>query len=189
MLKKFLLGITNEGNLVFTNVEYNDDIYEYFSVTFNEVEPFEYNKDIIEDMIEDRINYDYSKEELYDLYEKYDCDCSPSKLLDNILEYNSEEELIDMFYDTSLYSETYRIGDSEIYFESIGGGQHDTRDDLDILPHGQEFTDFIFEIWDNYHLKALDNKKKIEIFNKIDEKLKDFDEELYIQDYLEEVFL
>lgn len=186
MKREFLLGITGENSLVFAEVEYSDNASNpHFSVCFREVEPFKLDMDKIKNNIEDMLEYEYTKEDLYVLCERYDC--SPSQLLNEYMENHNDEDLIDMVYDTSLYTEQYQVQGDLIYFQSLSSGQHDTRDYLKVYPHGEGFADFIFAIWDKYHLKELSEKQQKEIFNTIDSILiiDNLNEESYIQNWLE----
>ena len=186
--RNVLLGATTEGTLVFANIKvggtregYND----YFSASFSEVRPFLATYDYLRERAE---NYLYcgDKEFLYDMCERFDC--RPSDLVDELVgeaNYLGIEALVDV----SLYTKSYRIGDYEddIYFESEGGGQNDTRDIL--VPIDSEFSEWLHSLWDTSHLEKLTEEEYGNIIIKVSKyegELEDIGEHEWIKDWLME---
>ena len=146
-----LLGGTEEGTLVFADIHVGGEHRDYFSVSFSEVSPFLATDEFLRERAEGYID-SMDKEFLYDMCERFDC--KPSKLVDELVgeaNYIGIESLVDIF----LYPESFSIGDYEddVYFESDGCGQHDTRDSL--VPIDSEFSEWLHSLWDTYHLEKL----------------------------------
>lgn len=150
--RKVLLGATKEGTLVFADIHVGGEGYRnYFSASFSEVRPFLATNEFLEERAESYIDCG-DKEFLYDLCERFDC--KPSDLVDELVKqiyWGGIESLVDI----SLYPESFSIGgyEDDIYFESDGCGQCDTRDRL--IPIDPEFSEWLHSLWDTYHLQKL----------------------------------
>lgn len=162
MKRKVLLGKTTENTIVFAEISNTN----YFSVSFNEVAPVvateEYLKERLESMLEC-----YSKEDLYNKCEFYDC--KPSELLEKIYEDNINSCYgVEGILDISLYPESYNVYgvNDDIYFESVSGGQVDIRDRL--IPIEKTTVDYIFNAWDKYHLKTIPENILITLIELLD---------------------
>ena len=151
MREKFLLGATVDNELVFCEFEIRTlHGYQTFSASFDTVRPFNGENFDLEGYFEGWID-GFGKDELYDMCERFDC--RPSEL---------HKELADECYDIrdamdcSLYPECYDVNGESWYFESCSCGQHDTRDEMDETID-EEAYDLLHELWDNYHLKKIDD--------------------------------
>jgi len=160
---EFVMGSTIHNTIIIAEI----NIRNHFSISFNEVLPFE--------MTEER-----------DLEQK-------ESFLENFEEEERQEIEEQIYYlgyegyfDISLYSNNFNFPELEndIYFESIGCGQGDHRKDLiysinsiDKNTDTKDINTKIFDLWDRLHLKemeSLSESDKQEINNLI-EKIKTFD--------------
>ena len=185
---ELILGETSEGNLVFADLSLRtspDRETITVAVGFNEVSPFEANYDVLEysaeSMLEDMDDYD-----TLNLLEGYDC--APSQLLDYFMDGQMFSYGIEGLMDISLYPQSYSLEEFEddIYFESVGCGQMDPREDIELID--QEVADIIFYLWDEYHLEKLtgEDKERIgELFKSVGEYYENFDEHEWVQNWLE----
>jgi len=183
--EKVLLGATKEGTLVFADIHVGGEHRNYFSASFSEVRPFLATNEFLRERAENYID-GADREFLYGLCERFDC--KPSDLVDELVDeanYLGIEELVDI----SLYPESYSIDgyEDDVYFESEGCGQNDTRDRL--IPIDPEFSEWLHSLWDIYHLQKLsqeeyDNIKRV--VNKYLDKLEEIGEYEWIKNWLEE---
>ena len=113
------------------------------------------------------------------LWEQCDVyNCKPSELASHMA-YNCDVmEIIDC----SLYPEYYDIDGHNWYFESVGCGQHDTRDEIEEVIDIDAYNK-LHELWDNYHLNTVDNSV-IEQVEKLAESFAKVNEEEWIIDYI-----
>ena len=191
MRNKFLLGATVNNELVFGEFElkhpsyyskekggYTDKEVLEFSASFNTVMPFKAEDYDLEGYYEGWID-GMDKEYLYDLCERFDC--RPSELPKSLADecYDVRDAL-----DCSLYPEEIIVDGESWCFESCSFGQHDTRKD-----GMEEYTDLeaynlLHKLWDNYHLKKVDESiiKQVE---KLIDMLSKINEEEWIVDYIE----
>lgn len=177
-----LLGATKEGTLVFADIHVGGEHRNYFSVSFSEVRPFLATNEFLRERAESYID-GMDKEFLYDLCERFDC--KPSDLVDELVgeaNYIGIEALVDI----SLYPESYSIDgyEDDVYFESDGCGQCDTRDIL--IPIDPEFSEWLHSLWDTYHLQKLTPEEYGNISEVINRYLDTVDEDKWIQKWLEE---
>jgi len=181
MKREILLGATEDGTIVFANVEIREGNGERIvSASFDEVRPFLATYEFLRERAENYID-GVDKEFLYDLCERFDC--KPSELADELVD-EANYIGIELLVDISLYPESYSIegyGD-EIYFESESCGQHDTRDIL--IPIDPEFSEWLHSLWDTYHLKQLPEEEYGNIEDKVEEYLGTFDESEWIEKWL-----
>lgn len=170
MDKEFLIGTTENDELIFCNVRLKDN--NEFSASFSTVTPSILEEELITSNIEmfvDNIDSDYFLE----LLKKYDC--KPSDLVETL--YEDSYNVIEDFFDNSLYPEVFNFGETEVFFESCGCGQHDTRGVVKDIFIDKEFFDYIHHLWDTNHLKVV---------SEIDmEKLKSYLETSLIEDEYE----
>lgn len=180
MRRKFLLGATRNREIVFGEIELrNRNGKIEFSASFDAVIPFMYDEDYLRDRLENSLD-DYDKSDLYDLCNEYDC--SPSNLAEEMF-YNSDlEDIIDI----SLYPNNIEIYGKEWYFESSGCGQYDTREEMEFYVN-EKLYNRIMELWDEYHLKEVD-EYIVEEVNSILSDICKVDEEEWIADYIKNNF-
>ena len=183
MKRKILLGATEDGTIVFTNVEIRERNGErIFSVSFDEVRPVvvteEYMRERVAEMLEG-----INKDDLFSMLEDYDC--RPSELVDYFMHDQLENFGVEGIIDISLYPESFSVDDyeDEIYFESVSCGQNDTRDIL--IPIYPEFSEWLHSLWESYHLQQLPEEYgNIEMrIREYEEKVGDIEE--WIQNWLE----
>lgn len=102
-----------------------------------------------------------------------------------IRDWNYKNEFIAAFTTSRIVKRANKIIYNEDY---MGGGQHDTRDEL-LYAIDKELYDDIHYLWDNYHKKQLDDKG-FELYNSIIERASKIDEggeiEKFIKEYLDE---
>lgn len=180
--KKVLLGATKEGTLVFADIHVGGEHRNYFSVSFSEVRPFLATNEFLRERAEDYLE-GCDKESLYDMCEIFNC--KPSDLVDELVgetNYMGIWSLVDI----SLYPESYLIDgyEDEVYFESYGCGQHDTREYL--IPIDPEFSEWLHSLWDSYHLQQLTEKEYGNISRVIEEYLGTIEENEWIKEWLME---
>ena len=149
---RVMLGATKNNTLVFADIGFKN----HFSVSFSEVEPIAVDEDYQRNRISDLVEYELSDEVVLEMIRKYDC--RPSELVDELL---ARCDIIEEIIDISLYPESFDgiVKGKTIYFESIACGQHDTREYL--IPIDKKFTDWLFDMWNKYHLKEDYPKEQI----------------------------
>ena len=184
--RNVLLGATKEGTLVFADIHVGGEgSRNFLSVSFSEVRPFLATNEFLRERAENYIDCG-DKEFLYDMCEGFDC--KPSDLVDELVgeaNYIGIEALVDI----SLYPESFSIDgyEDDIYFESDGCGQHDTRDTL--IPVDSEFSEWLHSLWDTYHLQQLTEEEygnvKEVIYRYLD-KLEEIGESAWIEKWLME---
>lgn len=178
-----LMGATENWTLVFADIEVRTcNGYPEFSVSFNEVIPFKLTDEVMEEYIE---NFVESIDDSYKVYLLEQHDCSPSELVNELLSENKIHGYIEDYIDISLYPESYSIEglDGDIYFESESCGQHDTRDYL--IPIDKDFSDWLHEMWDKYHLKEVDERFIDTLKSNLEVYKNSFDERDWVQSWLE----
>ncbi len=183
MKKKILLGATEDGTIVFANVEIRERNGE-FSASFDEVRPVEVTDEYLRERVEVMLEC-MSKDELLNMLEDYDC--RPSELVDYFMRDQLWNYGVEGILDISLYPESFSIEgyDDEIYFESESCGQHDTREYL--IPINKEFSEWLHSLWDTYHLCSLTDEEVDNVIKRI----KEYEDEVgdieeWIQNWLEE---
>lgn len=180
--RKVLLGGTEEGTLVFADIHVGGEHRNYFSVSFSEVKPFLVTYEFLEERVKDYID-GCDKESLYDMCERFDC--KPSDLVDELVrEVNSIG--IEVLVDISLYPESFSIEgySGDVYFESWGCGQHDTREYL--IPINKEFSEWLHSLWDTYHICRLTKEEYGNIERVVREYIDSLDEHEWIKEWLME---
>ena len=180
--RKVLLGGTEEGTLVFADINVGGEHRDHFSASFSEVRPFLATDEFLKVRAEDYI-YGMDKESLYDMCERFDC--KPSELVYELVgeaNYIGIESLVDI----SLYPESFSIDgyNDDVYFESYGCGQHDTRDIL--VPINSEFSEWLHSLWDTYHLQKLTEEEYGNIKAKVEEYLDTIEEYEWVKEWLME---
>lgn len=190
MRKKYLLGATVNNELVFGEFElkhpsywskekgsYIDESVLEFSASFDSVRPFKEEDYDLEEYYEEYL-YGADKEYLYDLCEQYDC--SPSELPKNLADncYDVRDAL-----DCSLYPEEITVDGKSWYFESGSCGQYDSREDGMEVYVNEEAYNLLHTLWDNYHLKKVD-EEVIKQVEKVVDMLSSVDEEEWIINYI-----
>lgn len=161
--RKVLLGATKYNTLIFANVEIRENAEgNVLSISFDEVRPFIASESYLKEVLEEYVDYldDTSKLSLLESF-----DCKPSELVEEMYWNLYVEEYIDI----SLFPESFMVEgcNNEIYFESVACGQIDCRNEL--IPINPEFSKWLFNLWDKYHLKNIDtiqvDKIKAEILS------------------------
>ena len=180
MAYKYLLGATKDNEIVFTEFGITKlNGYPEFTACFDTVRPF--TADSLEEPIdyyEQLLQDCYSDADKYKMCERYDC--SPSELAENMADDNGTDPM-DM-RDCSFYPVCLNVDGTEWYFESASGGQHDTRNEMEIYTDKDAY-DQIHLLWDKYHLKAVD-KIIIEYVAILQNALSNIDTEKWISNYI-----
>lgn len=180
MRKEYLLGATVNNELVFGEFELRDrKEYTEFSASFSTVIPFNAENYDLEEYYEGWID-GMDKEYLYDLCVRFDCKPSelPSELTDEC--YDVRDAL-----DCSLYPEEIIVDGESWCFESSSCGQHDTRKDGMEVYVNEEAYNLLHTLWDNYHLKKVDEEVIKQVESLVD-MLSSVDEEEWIINYIKE---
>lgn len=196
MSRKILLGATNDREIVFGEFEvrnprfwskdkgnYTDESMEEFSASFDTVMPF--TEDDLEDAneyYEQLLDDCYDDAEKYKLCESYDC--APSELAEHFTADHGTDP--QEMRDCSLYPNVIDVDGVDYYFESMGYGQCDTREQMDEYVNKEAY-DLLHELWDKYHLKAID-EDGLKKMQRVAELLEDVDEEEWIADYIRRNF-
>jgi len=185
MKRKILLGATEDGTIVFANVEIRERNGErIFSASFDEVRPVEVTDEYLRERAEGMLDCMDVLSTL-EMLEAYDC--RPSELVDYYMRDQLQNYGVEGILDVSLYPESFSVEgyDDEIYFESEACGQHDTREYL--IPINKEFSEWLHSFWDTYHLQQLTDDEVDNVIKKI----KEYEDEVgdieeWIQNWLEE---
>lgn len=155
MSKKYLLGINNDDDIVFAEFGITTrNGYNEFTASFDTVEPFEVEESDGVEYMERLIDDCYDDGDKYRLCVRYDC--TPSELPQAL----AEEEYIQTNADEkdcSLYDNRIYVDGIEYAFESVGGGQHDIRDEGMKEYTNKKAIEELLNLWDNYHLKKVDD--------------------------------
>ena len=176
MRRKFLLGATKNNEVVFGEVEIRDRNGKLeFSASFNTVYPFEYDETYLMGRLLNQLD-SYDDSYLYNLCKIYDC--KPNDLAENVWADSYIEDIIDI----SLYPDSIEVDGNEWYFESSSCGQHDTREEMEFYVN-ETLYNRIMELWDEYHLKEINNSI-VEEVNSILNELEQVDEEDWIKNYI-----
>ncbi len=173
-----LLGATKKKELVFAKFGITKrNSYPEFTACFNTVLPFNSDNFDIESYYECWID-GQDKSYLYDLCEQYDC--APSALAENLAGecYDVRDVL-----DCSSYPAIIKVNGENWCFESMSGGQHDTRDEMEEIINPAAYNE-LHELWDKFHLCKVgeDTVKQVE---KLIEAFSNVDEKTWIVDYIE----
>ena len=174
----YLIGATKNHELVFASFgtrQRNDETFE-FSASFDTVMPF--RKDAIDltacyEPIVDEMDKDW----IWDKCDEYDC--KPSEPAQTMADYCDD---ITEIVDCSLYPECYNVDGDDWYFESMCCGQHDTRDEIEETTCADAYNK-LHELWDKYHLKAVDVSIVMQA-NELADAFAKVDEEEWITDYI-----
>ena len=145
MRHKILVGITNDNNLYFLELEKATAHNGYFSMSSETVIPLE---------LEEAKNQSY--ESLKSLVEEETRDIKDLYLrdIDEIV-----QEIIDtdgnlQGLDTSLFPEDVEVNGETYIFESGSCGQHEEREFKKMFIDDKAFSEFM-KLWKQYHLKEL----------------------------------
>ena len=181
---RYLLGATEDREIVFGEFGIiTRNGYPEFTASFNIVSPFtaddledgaEYYQHLLDDC--------YSDEDKYRMCEEYNC--RPSELAEHLADENGTDPQ-DM-RDCSLYPEIIDVDGTDWYFDSVGCGQHDTRDEMAVYTN-QDAYNMLHTLWDKYHLKEVD-VGVMQTVDQLDAQLTDVDEIDWIANYIRENF-
>ena len=184
---QLLLGATTDGNLVFADISLNKAGRKpgLFTVSFDEVSPIAVSDEYLEERASNLLE-ELDGEYKWDLLEEYDC--KPSELLGEFLHNTLQSDGVEGLIDISLYPNDFRIVgvEDDIFFESMGCGQHDTRKEL--IPIDAEFSEWLHSLWDTYHLTCFTEEEVAnvsKIINDYDTKVNEFE---WIEKWLTENF-
>jgi len=186
-VEKVFLGITEDNNIVLVDFGVRAQGFSIngggtFSVSFDVVRPFEYNSDTALEILEERVDYWDSCEVVGILK---DNDIKYSELAGYVF----ERDGIEAVYDTSLYPESFDINDKEIYFESVSGGQSDVRGEMHRSVLSKDETAELFEMWDTYHLRRVEDipKEDLETIKDLVSKLDKVETDIMVEVFCEEL--
>lgn len=88
--------------------------------------------------------------------------------------------------DCSLYPNIINVDDEDYIFVSSSCGQHDTRDEVEEFVDKKLYDD-IHELWDNYHLKNIeDNEEAMNLYKSVLDRMKEIDEEYVIVNHIKQ---
>lgn len=184
MKAKVLLGATVDKEIVFGEFEITHrNGYAEFTASFDTVRPFRESDVNLEDYFEDYADPRIMGAEwVVDRCNEYDCAPKdlPKALADDC------DDVRDAL-DCSLFPECYEIRNKygvreNWYFESGSCGQHDTREEMEMYVDKAAY-DELHELWDEYHLKKVDEKELMEKCERIESKL-NVDWEEWITEYI-----
>lgn len=176
----FLLGATKNKDILFAEFETTTrNGYKEFSVSFIEVIPFNGDDFDLEEYYEDWID-SFDKADLYDLCERNWC--APQELPKVLA-----EDCVDVrdAMDCGLYPEVVEVEGVHYYFESSRCGQYDSREKGMDRYVNKEAYDLLHELWDEYHLKEIDEEGK-EKMKKVIKLLEEVNEKDWIANYIQE---
>ncbi len=191
---KVLLGANRNWELVFGEFSlshprycskekgcYTDESVLDFSASFDVVRPFNSDDYDLEDYFEEW-QEGLDKEYLYDQCVRFNC--KPSELAKELA--NECYDIRDAL-DCSLYPECYEVDGESWYFESVGCGQYDSRKDGMEVYTNKNVYDKLHKLWDEYHLKRMDNDIVVQVENlaKMCEDIQEHEEE-WIVNYIRE---
>ena len=182
MRHTFLLGTTEDNEIAFGEFEIRDrNGHREFSASFNTVKPFDGQDFDLEDYVDDSYSRGNLGDSAYlDLLETYDC--SPSELTENVIsDYGQDPR---EYLDCSVYPEWYSINNHDWYFETIGCGQQDLRNKMNLYTN-EEAVKKLFELWDLYHLGPVSANTETEIENLV-EQFSKIDEIAWITNFIKE---
>ena len=150
MRKKFLIGINENKEIIFGEVEITTrNGYKEFTASFESVVPFENEESNGVEYYESLLEDCYSAEDKYNLCERYDC--KPSELAETMAEEEGVETLADE-RDCSLYSNRIYVNGTEYAFESCSCGQYDFLENSDIVQYTNEkAVKKIYDFWKEKH--------------------------------------
>ena len=148
-----ILGINKNKEIVFGEFEVREN--NVFVANFFSVAPFEVEESNGIEHMKELLKYCYDDEDLYKLCKQFDC--RPSELAKQMtiaegITTNADEK------DCSLFTDRICIDETEYAFESIACGQYDFRKEGMLEYVNREVTEKLMNIWDNYHLKKIDNE-------------------------------
>lgn len=146
---RIFAGIFNETEVSFIDIKTTD----YFSVCADTSYIQVLDREEAEERVADRIQYD-SEEKLRQL--EYH-DCKPSELLKVMVEDSSDQEIVEAYYDNSLYCNTWENKDDQlVFFNSSSCGQSElNKEEITKWYISEELFDKINSMWKKYHLKDI----------------------------------
>ena len=189
---KKIIGFTVDNEIIVAEVSFErvgSNKEPYFSACFDlskivkaddTIRDYEYMHDYFED-----VRYSYDPETILNLCDKYDC--PPADLADLMTDEAINDDNIGMeTLDCSLYPELIEVDGKDYIFISTSCGQHDTRDEVEEFVDKKLYDD-IHELWDNYHLKNIeDNEEAMNLYKSVLDRMGEIDEEEVIVDYIKE---
>jgi len=201
--KEIFLGITNEGEVAFANIEFRHPVfYENgrknikenkieFTVSFNTSNIFnkteyinsgKYEQDII-DFVDD-----LSKEEKYNLCENFNC--TPENLADEYFQMIEQSGGLGYFLDNSSFPEEYTVNNNDYIFVSSAAGQIDLRETGMKINLDEDLYNKINNYWDKYHLKEIPENEAQSLINSIEKsinggKVIDLNNSQKLEDFIE----
>lgn len=181
----FPVGVTCEG-IVTAEFNVTDD---HFSLCTDVHYPFVFDASREADDIRDHLESCFGKEDMVKFAEAngfdrteffpdeddedgeyFDTDLVTDDMYEGAIDYldnrfrNNDDELFEFQHDCSCAHGAQVTIDGNTYdFESICGGQHDPRKDEPFYPYDKQLVDFIYKLWDKYHLKSFDKMTDAEL--------------------------
>ena len=187
---KKVIGFTKNNEIIvaeltFEKIGNNKELYlsicldlSKIAKTKNTIKDYDYMYPFFED-VEDL----YSPENISDLCDEYECDSSELADLMTDEAINDYDVAMDTV-DCSLYPEILDVDGEEYIFISSSCSQHDTRDEVEEFVDEELYND-IHELWDNYHLKNIENNEEtMDLYKSVLDRMSDIDEEEVIVDYI-----
>lgn len=172
----YILGATEAGELVFVEFRITHrNGYPEFTASFNGVRPFTEEEAISPEEYFEMLVDDMGNDEKWDLCEQNDL--RPSELAEWIMQNNGFE--IQDYIDCSLYPEIIDVDGVDYYFETAWCGQHDTRMEMLFYVDNNLYNE-LHELWDNYHLKQVDDDV-IQRIEKLQKEFEKIDEESWVK--------
>lgn len=162
----YILGATEAGELVF--VEFgitHRNGHPEFTASFNGVRPFTEEEAISPEEYFESLAYDVSDARQFELMREHVDNYGPIEIQDYI--------------DCSLYPEIVDVDGEDYYFESVWCGQHDTRMEMLFYVDNNLYYE-LHELWDNYHLKQVDDDV-IQRIEKLQKEFEKIDEESWVK--------
>jgi len=181
----YILGATEAGELVFVEFRITHrNGYPEFTASFNGVRPFTEEGAISPEEYFESLAYDVSEARQFELMREHDL--SPSELTEFLKKEFAQEHIdnygsieIQDYIDCSLYPEIVDVDGEDYYFESVWCGQHDTRMEMLFYVDNNLYYE-LHELWDNYHLKQVDDDV-IQRIEKLQKEFEKIDEESWVK--------
>ena len=189
---KKIIGFTADNEIIVADVNFErvgSNKEPHFSVCFDlskiakvddTIRDYDYMYGYFEDL-----RYSYDPESVLNWCDEYDC--PPSELADKMTDEAINNDNIGMeTLDCSLYPELIEVDGEDYIFISTSCGQHDTRDEVEEFVDKKLYDD-IHELWDNYHLKNIeDNEETMNLYKSVLDRMGEIDEEEVTVDYIKE---
>lgn len=184
--KEIFLGITNKGKIAFANIKFKHPVFYgngrknikeneiEFTASFDISDIFNKTEYINSGRYEEDIT-DYvdslSKEEKYDLCEKFNC--TPDNLAEEYFQMIEESGGPGYFLDNSSFPEECTVNNNDYIFLSSSSGRIDLREEGMKINLDEDLYNKINNYWDKYHLKEISEDKAKSLINSIETSIKE----------------